>query len=126
MKSRIRLLAYASLLLTALTGSLVYAAPPSPASAPTALTPTPRAADTPACTRTPPLTDLGVFVLGLQPKSTDYNQCGLCGPEPCRGLQRGTICGVDGQGGFKRCEYYMFSCPETNQVICECYAEIIP
>jgi hypothetical protein len=91
----------------------------------------PTAEATPDCRTTPlsrnPTADLTEFVPDPR-QSTDFSYCGSCSPDPCPGLQRGTICGFDSYLGlFKRCEmYYGDSCPADNLVVCSCYAEIIP
>jgi hypothetical protein len=70
-------------------------------------------------------------LVGLTPKpqqQSDYNYCGMCGADPCRGVLRGTICGIDyANNRYKRCEMlYGDECPGEQKVICYCYSEDIP
>ena len=124
MKSRITSLTFLSLLLA---GSLVYAAPATldgigPATIAQASTP----AETPSCGQTGSIA--AIFAPAPQNKSTDFNYCGMCGTDPCRGVLRGTICGYDFvAGAYKRCEMTLGDrCPNENRVICYCYSGPIP
>jgi hypothetical protein len=126
MKSRINLLTFVSLLFA---GSLVYAAPTTPASAPiipaaTVQTSTP--AEPPSCAQKG--TAAAIFAPAPQNKVADYNYCGMCGLDPCRGVLRGTICGYDyNLGAYKRCEEKLGDfCPNENRVVCYCYSGSIP
>jgi hypothetical protein len=126
MKSRLTLPTF---LLLLLAGSLVYAAPAAPEGAPivpAAIAQTSTPAEAPSCGR--PGSAAAIFAPAHQNKATDFNYCGTCGPDPCQGLLRGTICGYDfNTGRNKRCEMMLGdSCPSDNRVICYCYSEDIP
>jgi hypothetical protein len=128
MTSRITLLLFASLLLT---GSLVGAATvptPDTSTAPTPAVVTPAVSHDGACGDG---SSAALAIFAPDPKNqgaSDYDYCGMCGKDPCRGVLRGTICGFDyGAGRYKRCEMlYGDECPAENRLICYCYSGDIP
>jgi hypothetical protein len=126
MTSRIAPLTFLSLLLA---GSLVYAAPAAPNGTPTVPATIAQAstlAEAPSCGQAG--TTAAIFAPAPQNKATDFDYCGTCGQDPCRGVLRGTVCGYDfNLGRYKRCEMTLGDlCPNENRVVCYCYAEDIP
>jgi hypothetical protein len=128
MNSRIAVLAFVSLLLTA---SLLGASPPPTANAAPEPEPALVATGLPEasnCTGNGFAEDLAVFAENSLPLSSDFNYCGSCGTDPCRGVLRGTVCGYDWNlQRQKRCEMRLGeTCPGEDRVVCYCYAEDIP
>ncbi len=118
MTSRIAPLIALSLLLA---GSLVYAGPAAPAAPGTAQTLT--SAEPSPCAQGGP----EALIFAPAPQE-NVLYCGICSPDPCRGVQRGTTCGYDYETQtVKRCQVTTASyCPQDNRAICSCYSGPIP
>lgn len=126
MKSKFTLPTFAALLFAATLAHASSAAPASAPNVPETGAQAPAAISSSACAQ--PGTAAAIFAPAVQNKTNDFDYCGSCGTDPCRGILRGTICGYDyNLGRYKRCEMKLGDlCPNENRVVCYCYAEDIP